>query len=73
MNDAERFLFAILFFITGYLLVKFNNQVGKRASGLYRKLGLEIPDELYAKQFKFIGILLVLFGLLIVTGLDRFI
>ena len=42
--------------------------LGRWATRRWRRLGIEVPDELYAKQFGFIGILLVVLGLFTLTG-----
>jgi hypothetical protein len=62
-------LIGFAFIIGGVLLIRLRMFLAPRAANLYRKLGIEVPDELYAKQFTFIGVMMMLFGFLIVTRL----
>ena len=62
-------LIGFAFIIAGVLLIRFRMALAPRAANLYRKIGFDVPTELYAKQFSFIGIMMMLFGLLIITRL----
>ncbi|HEC12349.1 MAG TPA: hypothetical protein ENI80_03725 [Acidiferrobacteraceae bacterium] len=53
----------------GLLMVLNRATLGRWASSLYRRLGVDVPNELYAKQFMFVGVLLVVLGFLLATGL----
>ncbi|WP_455202161.1 hypothetical protein [Kaarinaea lacus] len=50
-------------------MIKLRAPIGQKAAELYKKIGIEVPDELYTKQFMFIGILLMIVGFLGATGL----
>ena len=43
--------------------------IGQRAAILYKKIGVDVPEDLYTKQFAFIGVLLMIVGFLGATGL----
>ncbi len=43
--------------------------LGRWATRRWRNLGIDVPEALYAKQFGFIGVLLMILGVLTVTGL----
>jgi hypothetical protein len=55
--------------LAGTLLVLVRSAAGRKAAALYRKLRIEVPEELYAKQFAFVGILMIIFGFLVSTGM----
>ncbi|MGD8571722.1 MAG: hypothetical protein PVG89_17435 [Gammaproteobacteria bacterium] len=62
-------LISLLFIILGVALVKMRKSVGEKAAIWYKKLGIEVPEELYTKQFAFIGVMLMIVGFLGATGL----
>ncbi len=68
MLDAQD-LIGFAFIIAGVLLIRFRITLAPRAANLYRKMGFNVPTKLYAKQFTFIGIMMMLFGFLITTRL----
>lgn len=61
--------FGLIFIIIGVLFIKFRSPIGQKAAVIYQKLGIEIPEELYEKQFAFIGVLMMIVGFLGATGL----
>lgn len=71
MLDAQDII-GLAFIIAGVLLIQFRMVLAPRAANLYRKLGIDVPPELYAKQFTFIGVMMMLFGFLTATRLVHF-
>jgi len=69
MENMTGTVFGLLFIILGVLFVKFRAPIGQKAAVLYQQLGIEIPEELYKKQFAFIGVLMMVVGFLAATGL----
>lgn len=59
----------LAFIIVGVALVVFRHQISTRAAALYEKLGISIPADRYARQFFFIGVLMMITGLLAASGL----
>lgn len=60
---------SLLFIILGVLLIKFKAPVGHKFAQLYKKIGIDVPEYLYEKQFVFIGVLLMVVGFLGATKL----
>ena len=58
-----------LFMVLGFVLVKRKVSLGQKAASYYQKIGLQVPEDLYAKQFMFVGVLLMIVGFLGITGL----
>lgn len=59
----------LVFIVLGLVLIVFRNQISTWAAALYGKLGIPIPVDRYARQFFFIGVLMMIIGLLAATGL----
>lgn len=53
----------------GTILIMRRLPLGRWATRRWGRLGVEVPEELYARQFGFIGVLLVILGLLTLAGL----
>jgi len=73
MENITGTLFGLLFIIVGVVLVKFRSPIGQKAALIYQKVGIEIPEHLYEKQFAFIGVLMMIVGFLGATGLLAYI
>ena len=67
--ETQANVISLLFIVLGIVLIKLRLPIGRRAAILYKKIGIEVPEDLYAKQFVFIGILLMIVGFLGATGL----
>lgn len=72
MDDTLRLLLGFLFLILGILMIRLRLRLAPWLTGLYHKLGIDVPEEQYARQFYFIGILMILFGFLIATNFITF-
>lgn len=72
MDDERGILVAIGLFLLGLLLVGARNAASRKVADLYRKIGIEVPVDLYAKQFLLVAVLLMILGFVTVTGLIRF-
>ncbi len=59
----------LLFIFLGIVLILLRDPISVIAASLYRKLGISVPADSYARQFMFIGILTILVGLLTTAGL----
>lgn len=69
MNDAPTTVISMIIGFLGLVMIFTRVKLGRAAASLYRRLGIDVPDELYAKQFMFVGVLLIIFGFLVATGL----
>ncbi len=69
MDNSSSTFISLIFIILGVVMIKLRAPIGQKAAELYKKIGIEVPDELYTKQFMFIGILLMIVGFLGATGL----
>ncbi len=72
MAEENRILLAIGLFFLGFLLIGGRYTMGPRLAELYRKFGIDVPDDLYMKQFVFVGVLLMVLGFLTASGLIEF-
>lgn len=73
MTDTSTVVIGLACVTLGVVLILAREGVGRRAAALYRKIGINVPDHQYARQFRFIGVLLIILGALVVTGLFRYI
>ncbi len=69
MNESNPLVLSAIAIITGVLMILFKEKLGRGATHLYKRMGVEVPQQLYTKQFVFIGILFMLLGFLLGTGL----
>jgi len=69
MNESNPMLISAIAIIAGVLMIFFKEKLGRSATRLYRRIGVEVPQQLYTKQFAFVGILLMILGFLMGTGL----
>jgi hypothetical protein len=72
MDDERGSLLALGLLLLGFLLIGTRNAASRKLAALYRKMGIDVPVEQYAKQFLFVAVLLIIFGFLAATGLVRF-
>jgi hypothetical protein len=72
MNMPNIIILAFAFIAAGVLLIIYRDGAGRHAARIYRRFGIEVPDHLYAKQFLFIGVLSIVFGFMVATGLISF-
>lgn len=71
--DSEVDIFVgLIFILIGMGFIKKKTQIGRKAAVIYKKIGLDVPEDLYSMQFFFIGVLLIIVGFLAVTGLLQF-
>lgn len=73
MENIPGTVFGLLFIILGVVCIKFRAPIGHKAAVIYQKLGIDISEELYQKQFAFIGVLMMIVGFLGATGLLAYI
>lgn len=73
MENVTGTIFGLIFIIVGVALIKFRSPIGQKAATIYQKLGIDIPEPLYEKQFAFIGVLMMIVGFLGATGLLAYI
>jgi hypothetical protein len=59
----------LVFIVLGVALVVFRHRASTWAAARYEKLGIPIPVDRYARQFFFIGVLMMITGLLAASGL----
>ncbi|HEB59556.1 MAG TPA: hypothetical protein ENJ01_10060 [Gammaproteobacteria bacterium] len=69
MNESSPLLLSALAIIAGVLVIVFKRPLGAGATRLYRRLGIDVPESLYIRQFVFVGVLLMILGFLLGTGL----
>jgi len=69
MNESNPLVLSAIAIIAGVLMILFKETLGRGATRLYKRMGVEVPQQLYTKQFVFIGVLFMLLGFLTGTGL----
>lgn len=57
------------FMVLGAFLISFRAFAARKMTALYKRWGVEVPEDRYLKQFVFIGIVLIIVGFLVTTGL----
>jgi hypothetical protein len=72
MSDEIRLLFAIGLLLIGFLLIRTRAMLSRKLADLYRKLCIDVPLELYGKQFVFVAVVVIILGFLVGTGLITF-
>ncbi len=53
----------------GVILARLRRGISRHVAAWYRKIGVDIPEDTYAKQFVFIGVMLGILGFLVASGL----
>lgn len=69
MQDNLTIVIGFGFIVMGVLLIQLRALIVPKVAELYRKMGIDVSQDVYAKQFVFVGIMLMLLGLFVVTGL----
>ncbi len=59
----------IIIFVLGFMLVRLRHGFSRYMVTLYQKIGVDVPEDKYAKQFAFVGIITSVLGILVATGL----
>jgi hypothetical protein len=57
--------------IFGIILIQLRRGISQLMVTLYQNIGIDVPEEKYTKQFVFIGILFVVLGFMVASGLIR--
>jgi hypothetical protein len=57
------------FMVLGAFLISVRAAAARKMTTLYKRWGVEVPEDRYVKQFVFIGVVLIAVGILIITGL----
>ncbi len=57
------------FIALGAFLITVRAGAARKMTTLYKKWGVEVPEDRYLKQFVFIGVVLIVVGFLVTTGL----
>ncbi len=69
LDATTRLLLGLAFLFAGLLLIRLRGRIVPWLRERYRRLGIEVPEATYARQFVFIGILMIVFGFLITLDL----
>ena len=69
MSEIERIVIGTVVMLLGVLIINFREKVAYNASRIYKRLGITVPCEAYAKQFGFIGTLMIIFGFIVSTNM----
>lgn len=59
----------IVIFMLGFILIQLRHGISRHMVMWYRKIGIDVPEDKYARQFAFVGIIISVLGVLIATGL----
>ena len=58
----------IAFIVLGIILIWQRRGICRYLVAWYRKIGIEVPEDKYTKQFVFIGMIIVVLGFLAASG-----
>ncbi|MCP4042897.1 MAG: hypothetical protein GY731_13225 [Gammaproteobacteria bacterium] len=61
----------IALIVLGAILIWLRTEICRYLVTWYQKIGIEVPGDKYTKQFVFIGIIMVVLGFLVASGLSR--
>lgn len=70
MDESTLSITGMLFLGIGLLLIGLRRSAGRKAAEIYRKFGVDVAEEQYAKQFGFVGILFIILGFIAVTDMS---
>lgn len=59
----------IIIFMLGFILIRLRHGISRYMVTWYRKIGIDVPEDKYAKQFVFVGVIISVLGILVATGL----
>jgi len=59
----------ILFILLGMVIFLVRAPISRKAAAWYQKIGISVPADRYARQFGFVGILMMVAGFLTLTGM----
>ncbi len=62
----------IVLIVLGVFLIRFRRGISQHVVTWYRKIGIDIPEDKYAKQFVFVGVILAILGFLVASGLIQY-
>lgn len=58
----------IVIFLLGIVLIRLRHVISRHMAKWYRKIGIDVPEDKYAKQFAFVGLIISVLGFLVATG-----
>ena len=53
----------------GVILIMLRHGISRHMATWYRKVGIDVPEDKYARQFVFVGVMIAVLGFLVATGL----
>ncbi len=62
----------IILIVVGIALIQLRRLLSQYLLRLYQKIGIEVPKEKYAKQFVLVGVILIVLGFLMASGLIQY-
>ena len=69
MDITSELASGFILIVFGIVLIQLRRGISRYMVALYKKMGVDVPEDKYAKQFVFVGIILVVLGFLAATGL----
>ncbi|MCP3867142.1 MAG: hypothetical protein GY703_03420 [Gammaproteobacteria bacterium] len=72
MNINSELGAGIVLIAVGIALIQLRGVLSHYLLGLYQKIGVAVPEEKYAKQFVLVGVILMILGFLMATGLIQY-
>ena len=61
----------IALIVLGVILIRLRTGISRYLVRWYRKIGIDVPEDKYTKQFVFIGMIMAVLGFLAASGLGR--
>ena len=58
----------IALIVLGVILIRLRTEISRYLMTWYRKIGIEVPEDKYSKQFVYIGVIVVVLGFLAASG-----
>lgn len=61
----------VVLIVLGVILIMLRQRVSQYMVTWYRKVGIDVPEDKYARQFVFVGVMMAVLGFLVASGLIR--
>jgi len=58
----------IALIVLGFVLIRLRTIISRYLVTWYRKIGIEVPEDKYTKQFVFVGMIMAVLGFLAASG-----
>lgn len=69
MDIASETVTGVVLIVLGVALIRLRRGVSQYMVTWYRKIGVDVPEDKYARQFVFVGVMMMVLGFLVASDL----